>query len=795
MIASLRFRYWVTLAAMLLVGVVGPLGVAGQESPPPAPTMSVPVPIMVESLPADGTIIQSIKIEGLKNTFESYVLEAMDLKPGQPFLATTWRRDVDAITLLGAYDPLSIALRSETRDDGLHLVVQLRENPRVSRIDFVGNMRYSTARLTDELDFKVGGLLGAGMTSRTQDSLESFYRLAGYKAVRVRAAAEPDPSNPDEVVVRIVVDEGERVRVRDLHIEGNSYFPDVQMRFWLTNAGSWLFFRNYYDDVAMDEDLRIIASKYRDAGFLDATAVRGPLVTDPQGKWVDPTIIVTEGVRYRIKEVAFENATLFTREELREPFLAQIGKVYNGTNFREALDRIRTLYGDQGYRNLVIDGDFDRVPASREVTLRVRFSENDVVKVGDIKIRKERWQPDIDLNAFEKFLNWSSPGVTDQAVEREIRLKSGEKFRTVDEVRTVQRLKRLGFFESVQVQREPTDDPRVDNAIVDVKEDPAAGFIGVTAGVGESAGASVGVNYTNPNLFGDARVLKVGGTLGTRVSTFSVGYLDRAWREGGEYGDDSLELNGYATSARYEGYRERIIGASAEVGRPLTEYTKALVRLRVENVDLKRDDSDVEENMRTYQVYAIRGLWVRDKRDDERWTTSGTLINVGLEPGYARDWMLKLTHRFEGYRALDRDKNWVYAYQHTVGLMPHDADQIGISERFFLGGTSSVRGFAARGIGPVDRGEDRMHIGGATAITQRHELRHRFTRFLRGRLFVDGGMLEDGPLDFGTPRVGTGAGISFDLGAFVVNVDLGFAAVKKDTDKTRVLHLGLRSNF
>ena len=34
-----------------------------------------------------------------------------------------------------------------------------------------------------------------------------------------------------------------------------------------------------------------------------------------------------------------------------------------------------------------------------------------------------------------------------------------------------------------------------------------------------------------------------------------------------------------------------------------------------------------------------------------------------------------------------------------------------------------------------------------------------------------------------------------DLGAFVVNVDLGYAAVKQDTDRTRVLHLGLRSNF
>src|SRR5690606_26373114 len=167
-----------------------------------------------------------------------------------------------------------------------------------------------------------------------------------------------------------------------------------------------------------------------------------------------------------------------------------------------------------------------------------------------------------------------------------------------------------------------------------------------------------------------------------------------------------------------------------------------------------REDQDIAEDMGSYGVYAVRGMVVRDMINDRRWPTKGYKVSGGIEPGFAQNSYIKFLHSLEVARALDRQENWVYYYGHNAGLMPNDAERIGISERFFIGGTSTIRGFQPHGIGPRDENEHDVHVGGVTMLTQRHELRRRFARYLSGRLFLDAGVLEDQPLHVDKPRVG-----------------------------------------
>jgi outer membrane protein insertion porin family len=194
-------------------------------------------------------------------------------------------------------------------------------------------------------------------------------------------------------------------------------------------------------------------------------------------------------------------------------------------------------------------------------------------------------------------------------------------------------------------------------------------------------------------------------------------------------------------------------------------------------------------------VIALRGILERDLRNDRRWPTQGYVISGGPEVGYASGTLIKLMHNFQYYRSLSKDQDWVYAYAHNVGVMPFDSDKIGISERFFMGGTSSLRGFAPRGAGPKDRGARKVAVGGATLLTQRHELRHRFSRTVQGRVFADIGLLDRDAFQLGKPRLGSGVGVTFNLGALVLELDLAAALVKHDRDRTRFLHFNLRSNY
>ncbi|MCB2153364.1 BamA/TamA family outer membrane protein [bacterium] len=741
-----------------------------------------------DNLPPDGTRIIRIEITGLERVAEHEVARVMELKENQPFMAESFRRDREAVYRLGYFDPLRSEFTAEKTDEGAVVRIKLTENPIVDRISIVGNLKYDEERLKRELDFGEGDILPLGARGTVPRSIGDFYADGGYKTTEVRLEVNP-ADEPGHVDVLINIDEGEKIRIKDLIIRGNHHFCDITLKMLAVNSGSWLFFNNYYDDRAFADDLGAMEAKYHRDGYLDATARPGEFIYDAKEAWVSPVVIITEGPRYRVGEVRILGNTLFTDEEVNRPFRHVVGDYFSGIEFDEALRKLRLLYGNQGYVNAQFEPQFIKDPEKGRVSIEISITENQVVYVGQVMVEKQEYEYQFDLNPLEEFINWTSPGVSEETIRRELKLKPGEKYRTADEVRSAERLRRLGFFDTVNINRQPTRDPQVNDAVVQVKEDPGAGFFAVTAGVGEQSGPAVGFNYINPNLFGEARVLKANVTLGKSTTFFNIGYLERYIGDS----EDSLALDLYRSYSRFEGYAWRKYGASAELEHPFSEYVSGAARLRVEQVRLERHDDDLRESMSSYGVVALRGMLKKDLRNSIRWPTSGYLLSGGVETGYASGAMLKFMHEFEWYKELAED--WVYMYGHRVGIQPYDADHIGISERFFIGGSSTLRGFKYHGAGPKDKGEDDVVIGGSTMLTQRHELRHRFSRVVSGRVFVDAGMLEFDALSFGKPRVGAGAGVSFNMGAIVIDIDLAGAVVKKSHDQTRVLHFQIRSAF
>lgn len=740
---------------------------------------------------AEGSRIVDIVIDGTVQTDPQEVLKVMELKPGSRYSSAVQREDLQSIANLGYYNPLALKMSAENEGDGIRLFVEVEENPTIESITFVGNLAFKTERLMRELDFKAGDLLPLAAKSKTRRAIQDFYGEAGYTSASIRVSVEAVDETDQAVFITIVIDEGERIKIKDLLIEGNEHFSDWHLRTMVSNAGSWLIFNNYYDDRAFDQDIVTLATRYRSDGFLDVVIRRGEFVYDEEKGLVSPKLIIEEGPRYRVEAVKIYGRTHFTEEEVNGVFNHLIGETYNGYDFSDAIEKLRALYGNQGYANVQLDGTFNRNPEAGTVELVIDITENDVVYIGDVVIKTQNYDYEFDLNAIEQFIDYTSPGVTQETVEREVRLKPGQKFRTVNEVRTEDRLRRLGFFEDVNVTRRPTEDPAVDDVIVEVKEDPAASFISLSAGVGELSGPSVGVNYINPNLFGDARVLNVGATLGSRVQSYNISYLDRYFGDT----DTSMEAQVYRRNLEFDGYGERTYGGSVEFGEDISDYDRQYLRLKLEQVDLKRRDQRLRENVDSYWVSTVRGLMVRDTSNPGRWKYEGYRTAVGTEVGWADYFLLKFTHEYAHYHALSRDRDWVYHYAHSAGLIPYDSENIGISERLFLGGTGNLRGFRPRGAGPKDEGKRDVGVGGSILLTQRHELRHRFSRRVSGRIFLDAGVLEEEPFHLGRPRAGVGPGVSVDVGPFIIDVDLAAPVLKSGRDQTRVLHFKLRSNF
>jgi outer membrane protein assembly factor BamA len=256
----------------------------------------------------------------------------------------------------------------------------------------------------------------------------------------------------------------------------------------------------------------------------------------------------------------------------------------------------------------------------------------------------------------------------------------------------------------------------------------------------------------------------------------------------------------FETEAFYEqfgriGYDETHAGASAGVAHPWRDDGRWRVRLKAYHVDLDADDpGETEEDLDgDYAVAALAPSFVWDKRDDERFPTSGYRWNVGLEGGYADGTLAKFSVGAEDYFSLPR--GFVFASLFSFGFMPFDADEVGISERYFLGGSDSLRGFRYRGAGPHDAKDDDVAIGGASALLWQNELRYPVTKDFSVLAFQDIGLIERDAIEFGKVRASAGAGARYRIRPVTVAVDLGWAFSKDSDDETEVFHIRLGSRF
>jgi outer membrane protein insertion porin family len=138
-----------------------------------------------------------------------------------------------------------------------------------------------------------------------------------------------------------------------------------------------------------------------------------------------------------------------------------------------------------------------------------------------------------------------------------------------------------------------------------------------------------------------------------------------------------------------------------------------------------------------------------------------------------------------------------------VGYILGIADDVRISDRYFLGG-DSFRGFAARGVGPRDTSTDDS-LGGNFLYSGTAELSFPLglpEEFqVSGRLFTDvgavSGLDDDGPNveDTASPRMSVGTGITWRSPLGPIAIDFAIPVLKEDFDEEERFRFSFGTRF
>ena len=399
--------------------------------------------------------IAGIKVTGVDN-YEDYIII------GYSGLAVGQRIDIpgDEITNAakrfwhqGLFSKVQIKV-DKIYGNKAWLEFVLRQQPRVSVINYVGMKKGEQKDITEKLGLQVGNQMTPNIADRIKMIVEKYFKDKGFEKVTCEVNQREDLSKQNEVIVDIVVDKHSKIKVHKIYIDGNQVLSDGRIKRTMkkTNEkGSLIKLFSQKKFVASDyaADKQRIIDKYNELGYRDARIVSDS-VTNYDEKTVDVHIKVDEGKRYYISGINWVGNTVYPTEVLQNVLGMEKGDVYNQKllNKRTSTDEdaVSNLYLDKGYLffNLVpvetkVEGD--------SIQLEMRMYEGKQARINKVVIN-------------------GNDRLYEKVVRRELRVRPGDLFSKSDLMRSAREIAQTGHFDPEKMDIRP--EPNEENGTVDI---------------------------------------------------------------------------------------------------------------------------------------------------------------------------------------------------------------------------------------------------------------------------------------------------------------------------------------
>jgi outer membrane protein insertion porin family len=726
--------------------------------------------------------IASVRVEGNEILGSDVVLLRIRSQPGQIYDPQVVNKDIRTLFDLGFFD--DILVRVDETPQGKELIFVVKERPRIQAISVIGAREINEDDIIKAMSTRIGGVANPKILSEDLAVIREMYRRKGFYLAQVGYSLEQ--VDPRQARLNITVEEGHRLFIRSIAIEGASALSVRELKGELALAErgflSWITGRGVLHEELLERDAAALEAYYANRGFLNA------LVGRPEVEFLEDGIHITfkvqEGPRFKIGSISFKGDLLQPEEKLLEltslDDLQARDVYFDRSVLRQDLQTLVDHYTESGYAFAQADVELDIQAEKLLVNVTYALSKGPLVYIrrvdilGNIKTR-------------------------DSVIRREMRLGDGDLFSGELLARSRERLERLGYFETVEIETVVTEIPTELDLRVTVEEKPT-GMISAGAGYSGLDGLFFTGTIQERNLFGKGYDLFFSGTFSRRAVTFELGLTDPAWR------DTNLSVGGdlYHRTRDYDDYERRAMGGKARFSYPLGEYTRLHWNYRLEHYEI----ADVRPGAAQRIRDAVGEKWasvayaaiVRDTTDRLFHPTRGTknLLSLEYAGGILQgdDHFIKTIFDSRFYYPLFWDT--VFHWRGQVGfLFDHHGKEAPVFERFYLGGLDSVRGYPGWEISPRDP-LTRDRIGGVKKFFTNLEYLFPLHKDLRliGLVFFDAGNTWDEGQDFGSDLYRSiGAGVRWYSPLGPLRLEYGYGLDKLEGERQSSLEFSIGHAF
>jgi len=734
---------------------------------------------------AQSAVVENIQFVGNRRIPSATLQGRIFTRPGDVYNEDMLRRDFQALWNTQYFEDVRMEVEdSPDRPNAKVVVFYVSERPTVRRIEYckledpaatpVAGKCDSVGTLTESeilekfKDQKVGLSVESRFDPTRIKQAENVLRgLLGEKGRQfavIKPTYERIPAT-NAVILRFNINEGPKVKVGNIDIQGNQAFSDRRivrsMRhsrpyavpMWLFD---WKIADKTFDRRKLAEDQEIgIRGLYQDNGYftvlvqdpeletVDTLPGRGihglrcwfglgalcvPRFTPAKpGKKTNIAIPITEGDLWSMGKLFIRSddpakGLSFPVENLKAIFPIPEGETFKVDKIRKSLEDFKKAYGEYGFIDFVSEPNFDFDETNKKIDLTLSFSEG-----------KQFWVRRIEFSG--------NTTTRDNVIRREVLLDEGDLFNNRFWEVSLLRLNQLDYFEEVKAEhaevKRNVREGSVD-ILLKVKE-KGKQSIGLTGGISGVAGSFIGLSYQTNNFLGRGETMTFSAEFGDRQRNFLFGFtkpyvFDRPISTGftlfsSRFSFDQARETGILLGRRIsvgdpnstQNYNQNSTGFTVFASYPLRRFAFTRVGLTYSlsktSIDAFSDASQLLFELIQFRSFAgpsaLEGITSSKIQPTISHNTVNHPINptqgksffyaVGFEGGPIGGNVNSFTNVFEAkyFRPINKKRN-VLGFRTLVAYgTGYGGQSLAPYSRYYMGGEDTVRGFDIRNISPV----------------------------------------------------------------------------------------------
>ncbi|MBR2505066.1 MAG: outer membrane protein assembly factor BamA, partial [Elusimicrobiaceae bacterium] len=419
----------------------------------------------------------------------------------------------------------------------------VEEKPIFDRITYQGRKKLGKSAITGAMTLKLKDPFNEGKLMGDMERIKAKYAEKGYISAQVNYEVIPDEKT-NTVTVNLIIEEGPRVRVAALHLNGLSDGATLPAEKIIKKASNRT--GKVFKPQNLQRDWVKMVLYGRNEGFSEFNLSEPKIDVNQEQTEVTLSYDVTEGEKVNFGTVSFDGNNVFTPEELQEHVYIREGKLYNQKDFDDTVIAIQQQYANKSYLQVRVEPQ--KTIENGQLNINYDISEGNVFYIDNI-----------DVTGYENTKKY--------VFTREISVKPGDLYDSEKIQRSQTKILNLGFINDVQIDIQPTADPQKVDLGFNVVEGRPGMF---TAGLAMSSldGLYGEVSINHMNLFGRAQRLSLRTLFGEEILDYTVSWSTPwIYDKPISLGADLFNTRRYRSFAEEnQAYTERRVGGRLRVG-------------------------------------------------------------------------------------------------------------------------------------------------------------------------------------------------------------------------------------